>query len=243
MANFISKLFGGGSEKRDTTYTGYRPAPTQAHLQGGPELYKKIMERMSGEGVGFGDEYVSSANPIVANMRNQFTTRDIPELNAELSATGRRRGSGGFQQVSDAYERQRLSENDIMARLVQRNEEQKRSEIGDAFGKLQDYVGTEGNLGTTRANFDYGDFQRTLAEDAARRTAKGNENMRALTTVGGLVSTPFTGGTSMGGSDIYQRLFNRSGFNPKTMSTPPAGYNLGFNPFRNSAKNAQLGRA
>ena len=248
MANFISKLFGGSSQKRDTTYTGYKPPASQAALMGGPELYAKIRSRLAGEDVGYGKDYASIySSPIIKNMRSQFEGYTVPELDAELSATGRRRGSGGFAQKAQAYKEQGLSEGDVFSRLQQRNEDAQREDVNDAFGRLQNYVGTEGNLGTTRANFDYTDFNRTLAEDAARRTAKGNENMRALTAAGSLVAAPFTGGASLSGlantsaSRQVGSPYDINQFNPRNY----IGYGKSGNSLntRLAQRNARLGRA
>lgn len=195
--SWLSKLF--KTDKRDTTYQGPKPVTSLNQVQGGPEYYKTISGRMAGEGVGFGEQYASQAsNPVIARMRNQFKSYDIPELASELSATGRRRGSAGFDQMRRAYEDQSLAEGDVYSGLYQQNEAQKRNEMNDALGRMGQYASNEANLVGERANFDYADNQRQVGEEDERRKTVRDLRLRGI----GAAMSFIPGGqtSSMGGT-------------------------------------------
>jgi len=177
--SFLSKLF--GSSKRDTTYHGARPAYSLSEVQGGKEYYQNILDRLANRGTGYGDDYETTANPIIANLDNQFKSYDLPELKSELTLTGRREGSGGFDQIRRAYQENTLAKNDILARLVQRNREAKRDDRNNAFTSLGDYANNEADLRDRAVSFDYADHNRQVSEADTRRQreAFGNRNLLA----------------------------------------------------------------
>lgn len=200
MANFLSRIFGGKSEKRDTTYQGPKPVTTLASVQGGPEYYSEIMKRMGGQGVGFGDTYSNKyASPIIARMRNNFEGYELPELKSELTASGRRGGSAGFDQLRRAYQEQGLAEGDVFSRLQQRNEDQQRNEINDALSRVGAYASNEANLVGNRAQFDYADHTKQLATEDARRDAAQDVRLRGLGAAMMFIPGAQGAGMSMGG--------------------------------------------
>lgn len=210
---FFSDLF-GKKEKRDTTYTGARPVPSLSGVQGGPEYYNAISGRVRGEGVGFGPNYATQySNPIIANMRNQFSSYQLPELQSELSRTGRRRGSGGFDQIRRAYQEQGLAEGDIFSRLQQRNEDQERNEINAALADLGAYAQNEAELQNRRVMFDYQDHGRQLQEADSRQAANSAAAQRMVGMAGAGLSGLMGGGAGM-----------VSGFSPMQSSLPPMNY-------------------
>ena len=179
MANFFSRLF--NTKKTTDAYDNpVEPYQSLNQVQGGPEYYKKIMERMNGQGVGFGDTYASKyANPIIQNSRANFEDYQMPELNSELSATGRRRGSSGFQQIAQAQKEQGLAENDIFSRLQQRNEDQGRSEINQGIQDVGNYANNEASMRDNFSNFRMGIMDKRAGINAQRNAneAAGLQNM------------------------------------------------------------------
>jgi len=236
--SFLSKLF--GSEKKDTTYNGPKPITTLNQVQGGPEYYQTILDRMYGRNVGFGDDYASKySNPIIQNMRSQFTDYQLPELKSELSATGRRRGSGGFDQIRRAYNEQGLQEGDVYSRLQQRNEDQMRNEINDAMGRVGDFAKNEAGLFNNYVNFENANNNRQVAEATARRQAEAAGYQNLLFAGSDLM------GSLYGGQGAFKRQPVQSAgmnFQQYGASAPPAGYDLSGIASRNSSRNAQVGR-
>src|SRR3990167_1325661 len=117
----FGKLF--NTQKKDFTYSGPRPPGSLLSVTGGKPYYDTLQARLAGRGVGFGEGYADKyANPIIQNLRSRFESYTMPELESELSRTGRRRGTSGFQQISQARREQGLSEGDVFSRLQQRNE-------------------------------------------------------------------------------------------------------------------------
>lgn len=169
--SWLSNLF-GGNQKKDTTYTGTKPVTNLSQVAGGPEYYSAISNRLKGEGVGYGETYANQAsNPVIARMRNQFSSYDVPELQSQLSATGRRKSSGGFDQLRRAYTDQSLAEGDVYSGLYQQNENQKRTEINDALGRMGAYAADNANLTGQRADFDMGEYKNQLSQAQGQRDA------------------------------------------------------------------------
>lgn len=188
-----------GGKKKDTNYYGMKPVASLAEVKGGPETYDELYNRLvKRQGLGFGDSYASKyASPIVQNMRSQFTDYQMPELTAELTKTGRRKGSGGFDQIRRAYQEQGLQEGDVFSRLQQRNEDQIRAELNAALEGMGNYARTNADLQGRRAAFDYGDFNRQLGETQQRQKEKDEGILRALAGGASIALAPVTGGASL----------------------------------------------
>lgn len=196
MANFFSKLF--NSEKKDTTYNGPKPYGSLTQAVGGQDYYDTILGRSKGQGVGYGEGYASKyANPIIQNSRERFNAYTMPELNSELTATGRRRGTSGFQQVAQAQKEQGLTEGDIFSQLQQRDEDLKRQEQSNAINQLGNFNKGDYDARNILSNFEYADNNRQVAEDATRRSnqAEGMNRMGSAAVqlaFGGSSPNPFT---------------------------------------------------
>lgn len=193
--SLFSSLF---KSSKTPSYSGERPATSLFDVTGGRDYYQKLMERMAGRGVGYGDNYVSNANPQIANLRNTFESYNIPELTSELSLTGRRRGSGGFDQLSRAYRQESLDENDIMSRLAQRNAEASREDINSAISGIGDFNQREANTLNNRAAFDMGDYNGQVTNKRADTQANQGNAMRIGQAAVSIGAAPFTGGASLG---------------------------------------------
>lgn len=198
MANFLSKLFGGSSEKRDASYTGPQPYAHLYDAPGGSDALAEFRRRLAGQGVGYGDAFATQAsNPIIANMRAKYNSDVMPELVSELSATGRRRGSGGFAQLSKSLQGQALDEGDVFARAYMDNEQQKRSEINNALTGLERFGQNEVGVQGKYVDAQKADNEAQLRREDARRTARGGEIERALGFAQQAALMPFTGGASI----------------------------------------------
>lgn len=222
-----------GTSKKDTTYTGPKPLASLRSIEPGQKYYQTLVDRMAGRGVGYGDEYVSTANPIVANKRAQFTGYTLPELKSELSATGRRKGSAGFAQLDKAYRQQGLDENEIIANLVQRNEEQKRAEINNAVTGMGDFANNEANLTNTYANFENANNQEQVRQAQAYRDKQAATMDKLSQGIGSIMTMPLGGNTLASGlinrlmpyygasSGGFNTTFNQNGvnFKPSTYSS------------------------
>lgn len=196
--SLFSKIFNSG--KRDTTYTGPKPYGSLLDAAGGKDYYDMISGRAKGQGVGYGEDYANQySNPIIKNMRANFTDYTVPQLNSELTATGRRRGSGGFQQIQQAYKEQGNQEGDIYSRLAQENERVKRAEQEAAINQMGAFNKGDYDARTIASNFYNADNNRQIQEEATRKAneAQGYQKVGQLGT--SLALAPFTGGTSLAG--------------------------------------------
>lgn len=225
----LSQFF-NPNQKKDTSYNGPRPYGSLLEAAGGTDYLKNINARLAGQGVGYGDEYANQAsNPVIARMRGQFNTRDIPELQSQLSSTGRRRGSAGFDQISQAYNKQGLDEGAIYSGLYQQNEQQKRTEMNQALQDLGSFNQNEYNARNTLSNFEYSNTRNQVA-DASNQRAEGNAafgRMIGVSTLGLPVGTPssVTSPTASGSyapqysaSQVNQSLQQPSYLKPKALS-------------------------
>lgn len=202
--SWLSSLF-SPSQKRDTTYTGTKPVTTLQSVTGGPEYYNAISRRLGGQDVGYGDEFANQAsNPIIKRMQSNFKSYELPELYSELSASGRRRSSGGFDQIRRAYQEQGLAEGDVYSGLYRENEGVKRKEISDALARMGAYAADEANLVGQRADFDMGDYKNQLSQANSQKQEGNAAFGRLLGTaalgiqgIGGMSGMGGGGGTSM----------------------------------------------
>ena len=145
--------------KKTPTYSGQRPYTSLVDATGGQDYFNTIKARSQGQGVGYSPDYVEKAsNPVIARMRNQFSSYDLPALKSELSAAGRRRGSGGFDQLSRAYQTQGLNEEAAYAPIYQQAEEARRDDINKYTGDLGNFALNDSSVRNTAANFDRGTF-------------------------------------------------------------------------------------
>ena len=194
MASFLKRLFSSG-QKRDTTFQGPRPKGSLQDTPIGADVNTLLRQRIAGENVGFGDDFAGRhSSPIIANLRNRFESREIPELQAELTRTGRRGGSGGFDQIKRARQEQGLVEGDVFANLSLQNELQKRNEIGQALSAGQQFAGTEAQLSDNVARFELGLHNDQLKREDARRKFVDEQRLKGIDTALTLTGQGFAGG-------------------------------------------------
>lgn len=239
--SILSKLF--GSQKKDYTYNGPRPVSTLADVPGGKEYYQNITDRLAGRGVGYGADYVGYANPEVTKSHDYFTSYQVPELKSELTASGRRGGSSGFQQLNKAYQEQGLNESAIVGRLAQRNAEASREDTNTALSGLGNYANNEVNLKNNAANFEYDKIyapQVNREQDRVQAEAKGYQGLldRGLQAAGyGLSSYAAPAAAAGGGfNDIFDS--NTGAWKP---TSPPSYYSGRGVSARLAARQGQYG--
>jgi len=215
--SLLSSLF---KTQKTPTYSGQRPFTSLMDAQGGQDYYKTISNRSKGNDVGYSSGYVDKVtNPVIARMRNQFQSYDIPALQSELSATGRRKGSGGFDQIRRAYQEQGLNEEAAYSPIYAAAEEARRDDINSYTNNVGEFALNDANVRNTAATFDRGTFndavQTGVQDKTANRQQAGNLLYGALD-----FSSPYI-------NQITSRMPNmtsgssRMGFN---VSTPPKGY-------------------
>ena len=218
--SWISDMF---KTTKTPSYNGLRPPTSQTGLYGGQDYYNQINNRSQGIGVGYGPDYTSYANPQIAQSHNAYTGYALPELKSELTATGRRAGSAGFQQLARSQSDQADKENSIMAQLMQRNAEASNADVNKAIEAKGSWVKNEAGLGENAANFDndlYGQQTKNLQYD------KGMNDQRTGNVIQAgydLVSPMFTGGGSSLGapsSGEFNSTFQGPGYSWKPTTNP-----------------------
>lgn len=220
--SIFSKLF--NSKKQDTTYSGPKPYGSLLDATGGKDYYNTILGRSRGEGVGYGDNYANKyANPIIQNSRNRFESYTMPELNSELTATGRRRGSSGFQQVAQAQKEQALTEGDIFSQLQQRDEDLKRQEQATAINQLGAFNKGDYDARKILSDFEYADNNRQVGEANQRRSneATGLQNLV-------FAGTDLASSLMGGGDGVFRRVA------PQVSSYGTGNPNIGYGNSGNS---------
>lgn len=208
--SWLGNLF-GGNQKKDNTYSGPVPYNSLRDASGGEDYYKTILGRMQGQGVGYGEGYADrNASPIVKNMRNTFNSYDIPELKSELSATGRRKGSAGFDQMRRAYQEQGLNEGDVFARLQQQNDVASHEDVNRSIEQLGAFNQNDYNARTTASNF-YNQQNRDQVADATAQKNEGNAAFQRLLGQASL-AMPTSGLQSMFGGGMQLPNFSSTDF-------------------------------
>jgi len=194
--SIFSKLF--GSSKKDATYRGPEPYASLEQAKGGRESLEELKRRLRGEGVGFGANYADrAASPVIARMRNTYNTTVRPELESELTLTGRRRGSAGFDQLRRSLMDQSFAEGDVWSGLYQQDEAQKRNEINDALDDIQEFARADAGQQGAYVGHVRGLHDAEVARADARRAAE-SEGMKRLGQAGlSIAAAPFTGGASL----------------------------------------------
>lgn len=138
--------------------------PRLTETETGGELLTNLRDRLAGRGVGFEQDITQLTAPYAAQRRAGLEEETIPTISAAASARGLGRSTIPVSQIgqeSRAVERDIASEK---SRLNLAQEQQKRTEINDAFGRLQQLNLTEIRLNEDIARFER-DGQFEIADD------------------------------------------------------------------------------
>lgn len=238
--SLFSSLF---KTSKTPTYSGPTPYKSLLDSAGGQDYFKKITDRSNGVGVGYSPEYVDKVtNPVIARMRNQFNSYDLPELKSELTATGRRAGSPGFQQIAKAYENQGLNEEAAYAPIYQSAEQAKREDKNAGVQELGAFNTGDYNAQNTYANFDRDTFNTSMKN-------RQYDNEQNQSTAGRIVGAGAQllfgggGGYSPYGGGIPTGQSIMSGGVNYPVTAPPYGYNYNYQkPNQNLMQRLLLGR-
>ena len=130
-------LFGFLGKKAKPNLTPDVKYPNQEDLYATPKLRDLFSKRMNGEGLGFGDDFVSkTTNPVIAQREARFKEQDMPFLSSQLSARGVGR-SGGAGLATDVVNKASLQKSrdidEIFAQMYKLNEAQKKSDTSEAI--------------------------------------------------------------------------------------------------------------
>lgn len=241
-------LFGNlfNSNKQSQNSVNAVPIRSLSQVPGGKEYFQTIQDRIAGRGTGYGADYTSFANPQIANLKNNFESYQLPELKSELTATGRRAGSSGFQQIAKAYQEEGLNENSILGNLMQRNAEASHTDVNNAINAEGAYAQNEANMSNAGAQFDYNNTNQQLDNEKARlaNQSKGYQQIgQGITDAAMNFAVPGAAsfmGAGNSGSGGYGSTFNSGGQYWKP-SAPPANYNYSNIGARLAQRNGQMG--
>jgi len=237
--SLISNLF---KTKKTPSYGGIQPYGTLLDAAGGKDYYDTILGRSKGNSQGYGENYVSNANPQIAESHNNYTGYQLPELKSELSLTGRRAGSSGFQQIARSMSDQSDKENSIKARLAQNQSEAIYNDTNNGINDLGAF-----NTGDFNARKSLADFQQNqYRQETSNIQNDRSRNDQMAQNIGqgavALAGVPFTGGAS-----LYPSMADPYGFKAAVQARTPAPqpYQQPYGNYGNASriKNAQTGRA
>lgn len=216
----LVKFLGLGKKSPDIPPTKTTLPP--ASLTGfptGQALNEAILAGLRGEGVGFGEQFVSrTTSPLVAERKAFLREEELPLISGELSARGLGRSSIAGQEIGRAGTRAGRDINTIIAQAVLLNEQQKKADIARLRGEAFGFAGAEAGLATTRAGEETRRFEteRGLgigAEQARKLSDEATLNKIIATTAALLSGDPtknimdiFGGGTQEKTSDISSLL-------------------------------------
>ena len=128
--SWLSNLFKGAKKTNLTPDVSY---PKQENLYYTGKLRDLANQRLSGQGLGYGDEYVSkTSNPEIAQIENKFQTDTMPFLQNQLSKRGvaRSGGSGLATDILGGAEWQKnLDVSSTVGKYYQLNELQKKADF------------------------------------------------------------------------------------------------------------------
>jgi hypothetical protein len=233
----LSRIFGFSRDKtNEQEYEGARPPSSLTEVQGGPEYYKTLQDRMAGIGVGYTPGFLDKATAPYATARKSYLENyELPQINAQASARGLGRSSVITNQ--QALKRQEAGQ-DIESRIADvglKNEQQMRDEINNAVSGMGTFASNNANLATNRAMFDYGDKTRVL-NNTATNIANQDQNAMKLPTLGASAAMgPVTGGASLmsmpsvlgGGQVDMNTAMLYSMYAKNSLNKNPAQVNIG----------------
>jgi hypothetical protein len=224
---FFGKLF--GSEKKDQSYQGARPIMSLSELPMGRTLSDLLMQRMQGQGVGFGNDYVSrTTNPSIQARMNRWQDYEMPQLSSQLSARGMARSTlaGDLIRRSAGEREQDISQ--LLANAYQQNEMQKRQEIQNALSQGQGYLGMEAGQQNAGRAADYQNYlgQIGLADQQRQRSAQGWQNMIGAGANMAMMAIPGMQGVGIANMMAQSQKPKSQYFNPQDSSM--SGYGAGY---------------
>ncbi len=181
--SLISGLF---KSQKTPSYGGIQPYGTLMDAAGGKDYYNQILGRSQGNSQGYGADYVSSANPQIAQMHGNFTDYQLPELQSELTAEGRS-GSPASTAVTQAMRNEGLDEGAIKGQLAQQQAQAIHSDTNQGIQDLGAFNQGDYNARATLSNAEqnqYGQETKNIQADRSLNNQKAmNIGQAAFTAV------------------------------------------------------------
>ena len=191
--------------------------------QGGFSLRDFAAKRIRGEGLGFGDDYVSkTTNPVASSLRRQFRNITSPFISNQYSSRGLSRSNLAADAQGKAEGDVESNIGDLMANFYQLNEAQKKTDETQALNLAQNLQGQEAGMLADIAGASERQVGRNIAGDQYQDRSKAEAGGRLVQALGSLVGGPV--GASLTGSGGVQKpvgqqvqgLFSRGSSGVKT---------------------------
>lgn len=177
--NTFMGLWNREDDEESKGYEGIRPYESITEFPLGKQLTDLLSERMAGQSVGFGDDFVSrTTDPAIATRDARYNEFEKPQISAELSARGMGRSTLAGDLIRRSFQDKERDISNILSERYLQNEMQKREEINAAIPQSEGVTMDEMNTRMNRAKFDYGDYSGALARTDY---LKGIENQESQT--------------------------------------------------------------
>lgn len=129
MASGLLGFLGFGKREKPNFMPDVMP-PNQEDLFFTPKLRDLASRRISGQDLGFGNDFVDkAANPAIANLDASFKNRTLPRINSEASKRGIARSSIVTDQIGQAEQQNNREVNDLISKFFTLNEAQKKTDF------------------------------------------------------------------------------------------------------------------
>ena len=213
LSDFLRQITGTSKPRiEQLDFKGVKPPTSQTALKGGEQLFSEIQARLASR---VNQEAIQRGTKgRIQASRGTFNRFTVPELQSFITAQGLK-GSPGTGLFGKELGRQADVEADIFSRGSEREEDRAERARQQGFGGLQNFVGTEGNLQTNRAQFDRDlDVLNFNARNKARATttaANQAQQQFLVQAAGAAAGVPISPTVSTGGGVGQQQTLGGVG--------------------------------
>ena len=199
MAGLLSFL-GFGKKSKPNLTQAFREIPqaTSAPLFGTLEDFSR--RRIKGEDGGFGEDFVSLANPAIASRKARFRDETLPEIGSQLSSRGVARSAGKGLATDIIGREERTMQRDVDELLSQfdyLNRVQKKQDVTEGVNVGQNLNTQFLNQGTAAAEAfnaaERGNTERTVGQATARNQRADQMQDRTFQALAALIGGPAAG--------------------------------------------------
>lgn len=200
--SWFSNLFGGRSKAVQTNQV---TIPSVGGFEQYNPLSKFGLDRMAGIGAGFGEDFISLANPAIKQREASFQNKTVPFISNQASSRGLGRSSLATSQLGEAELAKQRDIDSMLAQFDYLNRVQQKSDITEGVGVNERLLDRQSNRATQQAQLD----QSRNTTNAGLQQGADQFAGQALT---GLVGNTLTaGGGFVGGGGVGQ-LLGKFGF-------------------------------
>jgi hypothetical protein len=165
--------------------------------KGGYSLRDLVSNRLKGQGLGFGEDFVSkTSNPVIAQREATFKNKTMPFLSNQLSARGVSRSAGNGLATGIINEAE-LSKNrdidEIYSKMYLLNKQQEKADTSEAIGLGENLNAQEAGMLRDRAAASER-LTTATAADAYKRQEDQDKGNSQLLGLGMTVAAPFVPG-------------------------------------------------